>query len=417
MAELDIPKATSPLATWLTYLENLHTSAIDLGLDRVKAVAERADLIHLKPYVITVAGTNGKGSTCALLESILLQAGYTVGVYSSPHLVRYSERVRINGQELADNEHSQAFSVIDALRGDISLSFFEFGTLAALQLFKQHQPDVILLEVGLGGRLDATNVVEHDIAIVTSLAIDHVDWLGDDINQIGFEKAGIFRSGKPAICGQPVPPATVAAHADDIGAKLYQVGYQFTYHQDGTQWHWSSGAFDLPNLPVPSLPLANAATAIMALGASTLDISDRDIEFGLRNAKLSGRMQVLADQPYTLLDVAHNPHSAEYLANKIAEIKQDRTVRAVVGMLKDKDIAATLEALKPVVNHWYPASLTGPRAATAQELAQHLSLSDDDCFATPNDALTKAREDASDDDVIIVFGSFHTVGQVIEANT
>ena len=208
MSQTQIPQATSPLAMWLDYLTNIHTSAIDLGLDRVQAVAEKTNLVKPAPTVITVAGTNGKGSTCALMEAILLDAGYSVGVYSSPHLIRYNERVRINGQDLADEKHTEAFDFIEKQRGDISLSFFEYGTLAALRLFQTEKVDVVLLEVGLGGRLDATNVVDHDVSVITSLAIDHVDWLGDDINVIGYEKAGIYRSGKPAICGQPKAPST-----------------------------------------------------------------------------------------------------------------------------------------------------------------------------------------------------------------
>ena len=224
MSQHQIPQATSPLSMWLDYLTNIHTSAIDLGLERVQAVAQSANLTKPAPTVITVAGTNGKGSTCALMEAILLDAGYSVGVYSSPHLIHYNERVRINGQDMADDKITQSFDFIEKQRGDISLSFFEYGTLAALRLFQTENVDVVLLEVGLGGRLDATNVVDHDVSVITSLAIDHVDWLGDDINVIGFEKAGIYRSGKPAICGQPKPPATVAAHADDIKAEFYQVG-------------------------------------------------------------------------------------------------------------------------------------------------------------------------------------------------
>ncbi|MFS1425611.1 Mur ligase family protein [Shewanella sp. 10N.286.48.B5] len=233
MSQQPIPQATSSLEMWLDYLSNIHTSAIDLGLDRVQAVASKAKLTKPAQHVITVAGTNGKGSTCALMEAILLDAGYSVGVYSSPHLIRYNERVRINGQDLSNEKMVQSFDFIEKERGEISLSFFEYGTLAALRAFQTETVDVVLLEVGLGGRLDATNIVEHDVSVITSLAVDHVDWLGDDINVIGFEKAGIYRSGKPAICGQPKPPATVAAHADDIKAEFYQVGIQYAYDVDG----------------------------------------------------------------------------------------------------------------------------------------------------------------------------------------
>ncbi|WP_406731694.1 bifunctional tetrahydrofolate synthase/dihydrofolate synthase [Vibrio scophthalmi] len=414
MIQSQIPQATSPLAMWLDYLAELHTSAIDLGLDRVQAVANKAQLTKPAPTVITVAGTNGKGSTCALMEAILLDAGYSVGVYSSPHLIRYNERVRVNGVDLSDEKHTQAFDFVEQQRGDISLSLFEFGTLAALRLFQSEKVDVVLLEVGLGGRLDATNVVDHDVCVITSLAIDHVDWLGDDINVIGFEKAGIFRSGKPAICGQPKAPATVAAHADDIKAELFQVGIQYDYAlTDNNTWCWSHGSFQLDDLPRPSLPLPNAATALMALASAHLDLSDVNIVNGLRNASLPGRMQVIHQAPMVLLDVAHNPHSAQYLVERLQQQYPQQTIHMVVAMLHDKDIKSTLEILAPVASHWYPASLTGPRAAKAEELCRYLGAEQAQ-FATPVAAFEAAMTKAHQQDVIIVVGSFHTVGEVLE---
>ncbi len=409
-----IPQATSPLSMWLDYLTHIHTSAIDLGLDRVQAVAAKASLTKPAPTVITVAGTNGKGSTCALMESILLDAGYSVGVYSSPHLIRYNERVRINGVDAPDEKHTQAFDYIEQVRGDISLSFFEYGTLAALRIFQTEKVDVVLLEVGLGGRLDATNVVDHDVSVITSLAVDHVDWLGDDINVIGFEKAGIFRSGKPAICGQPKPPATVAAHSDDIGADFYQVGIQFDYEKvSDSLWNWHSGPFELTELPVPAFPLANAATALMALGSSGLEVSDINIVEGLRKATLAGRMQILSELPTIILDVAHNPHSAEYLSSQINQRYQNRSVHMVIGMLHDKDIKATIEALEPTVDNWYPASLAGDRAASASELCQYLEDGQTE-YPNPVSAFESALTRIQPEDVIVVAGSFHTVGEVLE---
>lgn len=413
MTQNSIPQATSSLTMWLDYLTNLHTSAIDLGLDRVQAVAQKANLTKPAPTVITVAGTNGKGSTCALMEAILLDAGYSVGVYSSPHLIRYNERVRINGVDAEDSKHCEAFDYVEQQRGDISLSLFEFGTLAALRIFQVEKVDVVLLEVGLGGRLDATNVVDHDVSVITSLAIDHVDWLGDDINVIGFEKAGIYRAGKPAICGQPTPPATVAAHADDIQAEFFQVGIQFDYQLTEKGWKWTSGAFALEDLPVPSLPLPNAATALMALGASELQITDINIVNGLNNARLAGRMQVLQTGPEIVLDVAHNPHSAEYLVEKVKRQYADKNIHVVVAMLHDKDIKTTIEALTPIATQWYPASLTGPRAATADELCQYLPQGQVQ-FQTPVEAFESAQKHAAQADVILVVGSFHTVGEVLE---
>lgn len=347
------------------------------------------------------------------MEAILLDAGYSVGVYSSPHLIRYNERVRINGVDAEDSKHCEAFDYVEQQRGDISLSLFEFGTLAALRIFQVEKVDVVLLEVGLGGRLDATNVVDHDVSVITSLAIDHVDWLGDDINVIGFEKAGIYRTGKPAICGQPTPPATVAAHADDIQAEFFQVGIQFDYQLTEKGWKWTSGAFALEDLPVPLLPLPNAATALMALGASELQITDINIVNGLNNARLAGRMQVLQTGPEIVLDVAHNPHSAEYLVEKVKRQYADKNIHVVVAMLHDKDIKATIEALTPIATQWYPASLTGPRAATADELCQYLPQGQVQ-FQTPVEAFESAQKHAAQADVILVVGSFHTVGEVLE---
>ncbi|MEZ9014427.1 bifunctional tetrahydrofolate synthase/dihydrofolate synthase [Vibrio splendidus] len=413
MSQQPIPQATSSLEMWLDYLSNIHTSAIDLGLDRVQAVASKANLTKPAQHVITVAGTNGKGSTCALMEAILLDAGYSVGVYSSPHLIRYNERVRINGQDLSDEKMVQSFNFIEKERGEISLSFFEYGTLAALRAFQTEAVDVVLLEVGLGGRLDATNIVEHDVSVITSLAVDHVDWLGDDINVIGFEKAGIYRSGKPAICGQPKPPATVAAHADDIKAEFYQVGIQYTYDVDGDTWNWRSGAFQLESLPIPSLPLPNAATALMALGTSELSISDVNIVNGMKNAQLPGRMQKISEQPVIVLDVAHNPHSAEYFAQQVTKKYAGKNLHVVVAMLHDKDIPATLEVLAPITTHWYPASLNGPRAATATELCQSLPQGVEQ-HSNPVAAFEAALASVKGDDVVLVVGSFHTVGEVLE---
>lgn len=413
MSQQPIPQATSSLEMWLDYLSNIHTSAIDLGLDRVQAVASKANLTKPAQHVITVAGTNGKGSTCALMEAILLDAGYSVGVYSSPHLIRYNERVRINGQDLSDEKMVQSFDFIEKERGEISLSFFEYGTLAALRAFQTEAVDVVLLEVGLGGRLDATNIVDHDVSVITSLAVDHVDWLGDDINVIGFEKAGIYRSGKPAICGQPKPPATVAAHADDIKAEFYQVGIQYTYDVDGDIWNWRSGAFQLESLPIPSLPLPNAATALMALGTSELSISDVNVVNGMKNAQLPGRMQQISDQPVIVLDVAHNPHSAEYFAQQVTKQYAGKNLHVVVAMLHDKDIPATLEVLAPITTHWYPASLQGPRAATAAELCKSLPQGVEQ-YSNPVSAFEAALASVQGDDVVLVVGSFHTVGEVLE---
>ncbi len=417
------PSNNASLSHWLAYLESIHTSAIDLGLERVAFVAKKGALTKPASKVITVAGTNGKGSTCALLEAILLEAGYTTGVYSSPHLVRYNERVRINGYELEDAEHVSAFSAIEQLRENISLSFFEMGTLAALWLFKKKQVDVVILEVGLGGRLDATNLVDPDVAVITSLAIDHTDWLGDDINQIGYEKAGIFRANKPAVCGQPSPPASVAAYADEIKAKLYQVNYQYSYCVKDNTWSWQSGTFVLDNLPMPRLPVQNAATAMMALGLLDCLLTDEQIVSGLQKANLAGRMQVISSSPLIILDVAHNPHSANYLASQLQTYLLARPkgkMHAVIGMLSDKDIEKTVDEMRTLVDVWYPATLSVTRGASWQQIMPYLSNAKEDIptynkgFENPLDAFECAKKALDPtSDILIVFGSFHTLGPII----
>ena len=417
MKNHQIPKATSPLAAWLYYLERLHSQPIELGLERVKQVAERLDLLKPAPKVFTVAGTNGKGTTCCTLESILLAAGLRVGVYSSPHLLRYTERVRIQGQELSEAEHSHSFAQIEAGRAGISLTYFEFGTLSALQLFKQAKLDVVILEVGLGGRLDATNIVDSDVAAITSIAIDHTDGLGFDRESIGREKAGVFRAGKPAVVGEPDMPQSIADVAAQLGAQLYRRddAWRFSQQQPGEQqensWDWQCGNHQWANLPLPNVPLANAATALAVLHYSGLPLSDEVIRQGLLAASLPGRFQVVSEQPLLILDVAHNPHAARYLTDRLARLPKHGKVRAVVGMLSDKDIGGTLACLSEQVDEWYCAPLEGPRGATAEQLAEHLVLSRQ--FSDVETAWRQAMQDAEPQDVVIVCGSFHTVAHVM----
>ena len=411
------PQATSPLAAWLYYLERLHSQPIELGLERVKQVAERLDLLKPAPKVFTVAGTNGKGTTCCTLESILLAAGLRVGVYSSPHLLRYTERVRIQGQELSEAEHSHSFAQIEAGRAGISLTYFEFGTLSALQLFKQAKLDVVILEVGLGGRLDATNIVDSDVAAITSIAIDHTDWLGFDRESIGREKAGVFRAGKPAVVGEPDMPQSIADVAAQLGSQLYRrddawwFSQQAPFDQQRNSWDWQCGNHQWANLPLPNVPLANAATALAVLHYSGLPLSDEVIRQGLLAASLPGRFQVVSEQPLLILDVAHNPHAARYLTDRLARLPKHGKVRAVVGMLSDKDIGGTLACLSEQVDEWYCAPLEGPRGATAEQLAEHLVLSRQ--FSDVETAWRQAMQDAEPQDVVIVCGSFHTVAHVM----
>ncbi|MDN0117305.1 bifunctional tetrahydrofolate synthase/dihydrofolate synthase [Yersinia intermedia] len=417
MKNHQIPKATSPLAAWLYYLERLHSQPIELGLERVKQVAERLDLLKPAPKVFTVAGTNGKGTTCCTLESILLAAGLRVGVYSSPHLLRYTERVRIQGQELSEAEHSHSFAQIESGRAGISLTYFEFGTLSALQLFKQAKLDVVILEVGLGGRLDATNIVDSDVAAITSIAIDHTDWLGFDRESIGREKAGVFRAGKPAVVGEPDMPQSIADVAAQLGSQLYRrddawwFSQQAPFDQQRNSWDWQCGNHQWANLPLPNVPLANAATALAVLHYSGLPLSDEVIRQGLLAASLPGRFQVVSEQPLLILDVAHNPHAARYLTDRLARLPKHGKVRAVVGMLSDKDIGGTLACLSEQVDEWYCAPLEGPRGATAEQLAEHLVLSRQ--FSDVETAWRQAMQDAEPQDVVIVCGSFHTVAHVM----
>lgn len=413
MDTLQIPQATSPLVTWLHYLEHLHAQAIDLGLDRVKQVAEHLQLLQPAATIFTVAGTNGKGTTCCTLESILLAAGLRVGVYSSPHLVRYTERVRIQGKELPEALHTQAFADIEAGRGAVSLTYFEFGTLSALQLFKQANLDVVILEVGLGGRLDATNIVDADVSVVTSIAIDHTDWLGNDRESIGREKAGIFRQGRPAVVGEPDMPGTIADVAVEKGAQLRRRGRDWEYSMQRETWSWQDKQRELSRLPLPNVPLANAATALAALHYSSLNVSEEAIRQGLQHAVLPGRFQTVQESPRLILDVAHNPHAAAYLANRLVGLPKTGKVRAVVGMLSDKDIAGTLAHLTPVVDEWYCAPLEGPRGATAQQIAEHLTRSHS--FPDVVTAWQQAMSEATEQDIVIVCGSFHTVAHVMEA--
>ncbi|MGA7585369.1 MAG: bifunctional tetrahydrofolate synthase/dihydrofolate synthase [Rouxiella badensis] len=417
MQNISIPEATSPLATWLHYLENLHSQAIELGLDRVNTVATRMNLLTPAPQVFTVAGTNGKGTTCRTLEAVLMAAGYRVGVYSSPHLVRYTERVRIQGQELSEAEHCQSFALLEAGRGDISLTYFEYGTLSALQLFKQAALDVVILEVGLGGRLDATNIVDANVSVVTSIALDHTDWLGSDRESIGREKAGVFRKDRPAVVGEIDMPQSIADVANEKGAQLHRVGQDWHYQVGSSDWSWRCEGVETAAysaLPLPNVPLANAATALAALHYSEINVSEDALRQGLQQASLPGRFQQVSESPRLILDVAHNPHAAGYLAGKLSDLpRQGGKVRAVIGMLLDKDIAGTLDCLKPQVDVWYCAPLEGQRGAGVAALTEHLPEAFS--FTDVVSAWKQAMQDAESQDIVIVCGSFHTVAHVMAA--
>lgn len=408
----NLPQATSPLASWLYYLEHLHAQAIELGLDRIRRVATSLDLLTPAPVVFTVAGTNGKGTTCRTLETVLMAAGYRVGVFSSPHLVRYTERVRIQGEELAESAHTASFAAIEAGRGDTSLTYFEYGTLSALWLFAEAKLDVVILEVGLGGRLDATNIVDADVAVVTSIALDHTDWLGPDRESIGREKAGVFRAGKPAVVGEPDMPHTIADVAAEKGAQLLQRDRDWSYSVTSDSWSFHDAHGTVAQLPLPQVPLPNAATALAALRASSLNVDEATLRRSLHLAMLPGRFQTVAESPRVILDVAHNPHAAGYLAGRLADVPRHGKVHAVVGMLHDKDIAGTLACLSPQVDYWYCAPLDGPRGASAEQLMVHLEGAQ--AFGSVELAWRQALQQATEQDIVLVCGSFHTVAQVME---
>lgn len=407
------PVSSRSFTDWLALLEGLNIAHIELGLERMTLVAGRLGLLRLPSHVITVGGTNGKGTTCALLESMLAAGGYSVGVYSSPHLLDYRERVRIRGTSPDPADFCAAFAAVETARDGVALTYFEFTTLAALWLFREAAPDVVLLEVGLGGRLDATNAVASDQTVVTTVSLDHTDWLGSDREAIGHEKAGIFRSGKPAVCGDPSPPARLLEHAQQLGTPLACTGRDYHWQQQDGLWSFQGLGWRLEGLPVPDLPLMNAATALATLALSPFKPDAEAVASGLRQARLSGRMQQL--EPRLWVDVAHNPESAAYLASRLAALPVSGRRLAVVGMLKDKDIAASLAPLRPLVDVWYLAGLGGPRGASADELA--LQQPGGHCFESVDAALQAAQTECGEQDIVIAFGSFYTVAEVLASKT
>ncbi|HUH40141.1 MAG TPA: bifunctional tetrahydrofolate synthase/dihydrofolate synthase, partial [Castellaniella sp.] len=451
------PAAGASLAQWLVYLETLHPKAIDMGLDRVRSVAQSLSL-SLDCVKITVAGTNGKGSTCAMLDSILLNAGYRVGTYTSPHLLHFNERIRINGDFASDAQIVQQFERIEAARGTTTLTYFEMATLAALLLFQAESLDVVVLEVGLGGRLDAVNIIDADCAILTSVDLDHMAYLGNTREAIGLEKAHVFRDGKPAICADPVPPDTVIEYAKQIGADLWRFGYDFNYSGDRQQWAYGGRNQRRSALGYPSLrganQLINASAALAALEAvhPRLVVTQQDVRQGLLHVELPGRLQILPGLPATILDVAHNPHAVAALGQNLDSMGHYPHTYAVIGMLHDKDIQTTLSRISRRIDRWMCASLGGDRGTSAEELAGIIrGLTQDDtpidpfiqsavslsrtgsgeakkpsvraaprpavpkrdvtisCFDNPVQAFTEARKQATDNDRILVFGSFATV--------
>ena len=421
------------LAEWLEYCENLHAKPIDLGLERVREVARRMEIRFDCP-VITVAGTNGKGSTCAMAESILSQAGYKTGVFTSPHLVHFEERLRIAEIPVKAAELIASFARVDSARAEISLTYFEFTTLALLDVMVNAELDVAILEVGLGGRLDAVNIIDAECAIITSIDLDHMEFLGDTREKIGFEKAGIMRAGKHAIVSDPMPPASVQAHAEAIGADLWLVGRDFNFSGDKLQWAWAGRGKRFAGLAYPALrganQLVNASGVLAALTAlrERLPITAQAVRNGLAFVELPGRFQIIPGEPNLILDVGHNPHAIAALAVNLDAMGFAPCTHAVFGAMADKDLASMLLRMNPLVDKWYFTDLPTKRAANAADLLtawQGVNIDmktgekvrkdvSGQCFANPKAALDAAIANSAPTDRIVVFGSFFTVGGVLQ---
>ncbi len=417
------------LSDWLAHCEQLHPKNIELGLDRVRAVAERMELRFDCP-VITVAGTNGKGSTCAMLEAILGQAGYRTGVYTSPHLVHFEERLRLQGEAVNATELIAAFDRVERARAEndaeISLTYFEFTTLAILDCMARAKLDVAILEVGLGGRLDAVNIIDTDCAVITSIDLDHMEFLGNDRESIGREKAGIMRTGRPAIVSDPMPPQSVLDHATEIGADLWRFGADFNFSGDKQQWGWAGRGRRYSGLAYPALrganQLVNASGVLAALTAlrEQLPVTAQAVRNGLSFVELPGRFQIVPGQPTLVLDVAHNPHSVAALTANLDAMGYYPTTHAVFGAMADKDLAPMLARITPLIDRWYFTDLPTPRAAPAAALQAYWQGQNPRpqvtaaAFADPMQALQAAIAAADPADRIVVFGSFFTVGGVLQ---
>lgn len=407
------------LDQWLSWMEACHPAEIELGLGRVGQVAENLGIDLSASTVVTIAGTNGKGSTVSYLDQIYRSAGYSVGCFTSPHFIAYNERVRLNGVNSSDEILCNAFERIDQARAEIPLTYFEFGTLAALLIFSDQKPDLVLLEVGLGGRLDAVNIVDPDIAVVTTVALDHIEWLGDNREMIGREKAGIFRPETPAVCGDLEPPASVAVYADEIGAPLYQSGEAFGYRIEvDNLWSWQGKNVEgepiaMAFLPMPGLPLQNAATALQALQFIPFAVTDEQIRQGIKDAGLTGRMQKITQgsQNYWL-DVAHNPEASELLAQRVNALAGDKLL--ILGMLADKDCAMVMDTLLPCFEKVILVDLNVPRGQTAEDLQQHIAQWDN--LMTEKSviaAIERVKTAYTDVENVIIAGSFFTVADAL----
>ncbi len=405
------------LQDWIEYIQLIHPKTIDLSLDRIALLAEKLQLNCFNCPVITVAGTNGKGSVIACLESIFVASGYQVAAYTSPHLLRFNERLRFNKQEVSDQQFIEAFAFIEAHRHDIELTFFEFTTLAALKICQQLDLSVLLLEVGLGGRLDAVNIVDPDIAVITNIDLDHMDWLGDTREKIGFEKAGIIRAKRPVVCGDPEPPKSVLSKANAVAASCFTLNHQFFYRQRLGGWDWHGGNKAYTDLPLPALKLQNVATSLMVIELlqAQLPVLVSAIRASLAHLKLAGRFQQVDYVTPVVMDVAHNPQSIAYLAQQLGQLPAVKRTVAVLGMLKNKDIVGSLHTIAAQIDAWYIGDLSTSRGATVQYLAGMLKQLGVGCIhecSTVTEAFEQAVRNTDAAERIVVFGSFYTVGLV-----
>lgn len=418
--------ATRNLKQWLSYLEQLHPNEIDMGLARVQDAAQRLKLPRIANKIITVTGTNGKGSTCAFLASLVAQQGLTVGVYSSPHLLQYNERVRINGHDVSDEQLCEAFTAVEQARGATSLTYFEMGTLAAFWLFAHSALDVVILEVGLGGRLDAVNIVDADVAVVTNIGLDHNDWLGDTRDSVAYEKSGIFRTGHPAVCGDLDPPEQLLTQAARLITPLLLRGRDFDLAETEHCWHWrgldnQGQALQLQNIPLLSLPLENAALALQVYALLDLSWQPEQLLQALSTTRMQGRLQEVhidwqGRSLRLLLDVAHNPHAAHYLAQRLKSQPIAGQRLAVLGMLDDKDLSGVLDAMHAPISDWAVAALPSPRSCKIERL--ELALQQRQARVTAYASIAQAIEaqcaKAGTNDQIIIFGSFFTVAEALK---
>lgn len=409
------------LENWLIYINNQHEKKIDMNLDRIYFVAKKLKLFQPAKKIITVTGTNGKGTTSNVIESILIEFGFNIGVYSSPHILSYTERVRINGKNLSENDFCEAFKKIELNRSNISLTFFEYGTLAALEIFKKRKLDFVILEVGLGGRFDATNIIDSDISVITNIALDHTNILGNNIDKIGYEKAGVFRSKKFAVIGDKNIPKIVIDEARKLNVKLFRYGIDWKFYVKYNYFFWKSKNYTFIYKKFLNVPLKNASTGLAVIEC----LLKKHIFFkkkikekiynGLEKAKLLCRFQILLKKPMVILDAAHNPHGAYYLSNKLSQIdrKDGKKIYALFGMLKDKDIKNTIYNLKSQIDYWYLVSLNTERGSKSKELAKYFKSSFF-LFNTAKEAFLNLLDTVNKKDVIIVFGSFYTVSEILD---